>query len=108
MVENDVPVDQQLFGEGSYLRPQFIQPCRCEDVLIEGVTIISSPMWELHPLLCRNVTVRGVKVINHGPNSDGCDPESCTGVLIENCLFGIAMAAAWPNPVRTSSSATAR
>lgn len=44
-------------------------------------------MWELHPLRCRNVTVRGVKVISHGPNNDGCDLESCSDVLIENCLF---------------------
>ena len=87
MVEKDVPVEQRVCGEGSYLRPQFIQPFRCENVLIEGVTIINSPMWEIHPLLCRNVTVRGVKVNSHGQNNDGCDPESCTDVLIENCLF---------------------
>jgi polygalacturonase len=37
--------------------------------------------------LCRNVTVRGVKVSSHGPNNDGCDPESCTDVLIEDCVF---------------------
>jgi len=87
MVEKDVPVEQRVCGEGSYLRPQFIQPVRCENVLIEGITILNSPMWEIHPLLCRNVTVRGVKVNSHGPNNDGCDPESCTDVLIENCLF---------------------
>jgi polygalacturonase len=41
----------------------------------------------MHPLLCTNVTIRGVEVISHGPNNDGCDPESCQDVLIENCLF---------------------
>jgi len=70
-----------------YLRPNFIQPYRCRNVLIENVTIHNSPMWEIHPVLCSNVTVRGVKVITHGPNNDGCDPESCRDVLIENCLF---------------------
>jgi polygalacturonase len=44
-------------------------------------------MWVIHPVLCENVTVRGVSVISHGPNSDGCDPESCKNVLIENCTF---------------------
>ncbi|NJO23251.1 MAG: hypothetical protein HC868_10250 [Sphingomonadales bacterium] len=34
-----------------------------------------------------NVTIRGVTVESHGPNSDGCDPESCRDVLIENCTF---------------------
>src|SRR3954466_13565641 len=44
-------------------------------------------MWEIHPALSTNITVRGVKISSHGPNNDGCDPESCTDVLIENCEF---------------------
>jgi polygalacturonase len=56
-------------------------------VLIEGVTIIDSPMWEIHPVLCTNVTIRGVTIRSHGPNNDGCDPESCRDVLIERCTF---------------------
>jgi polygalacturonase len=87
MVETGVPVAQRVFAEASYLRPQFIQPYRCRNVLVEGVTIVNSPMWEIHPVLCRNVTVRGVTVVSHGPNNDGCNPESCREVLIERCLF---------------------
>lgn len=87
MAERDVPVEKRLFGDGSYLRPQFIQPYRCRNVLVEGVTIRNSPMWEIHPVLCQNVTVRGVKVTSHGPNNDGCNPESCTDVLIKDCYF---------------------
>jgi polygalacturonase len=87
MTEKGVPVSQRVFGEGSYLRPQFIQPYRSRNVLIEGVTIRNSPMWEIHPVLCTNVTVRGVKISTHGPNNDGCDPESCTDVLIKDCEF---------------------
>lgn len=87
MGEKDVPVSERVFGEGSYLRPNFIQPYRCQNVLIEGVTIKNSPMWEIHPVLCRNVTVQGVKINSHGPNNDGCDPESCTDVLIKDCQF---------------------
>lgn len=85
--ETATPVRERVFGEGHYLRPQFIQPYRCKDVLIDGVTIVNSPMWEVHPVLSRNVTVRNVKIASHGPNNDGCDPESCTDVLIENCVF---------------------
>jgi polygalacturonase len=44
-------------------------------------------MWEIHPVLCTNVTVRGVRVETHGPNNDGCNPESCRDVLIEDCYF---------------------
>ena len=87
MIEQAVPVSERIFGPGAYLRPQFIQPYRCKNVLIEGVTIINSPMWEIHPVLCQNVTVQGVNVKSHGPNNDGCDPESCRDVLIKGCVF---------------------
>ena len=87
MGTDGVPVEQRQFGEGFNLRPSFVEFNRCENVLIEGVKIRRSPMWELHPLLCTNVTVRGVDIFSHGPNNDGCDPESCSDVLIEKCLF---------------------
>jgi polygalacturonase len=87
MADEGVPVEQRQFGEGDYLRPNFIQFYRCRNVMVEGVRIRRSPMWEIHPVLCTNVTVRGVDIVSHGPNNDGCDPESCRDVLIENCLF---------------------
>jgi polygalacturonase len=87
MAERNVPVASRRFGVDSYLRPPFIQPYGCTNVLIEGVTIRNSPMWEINPVLCRNVTVRGVQIDSHGPNNDGCDPESCRDVLIERCRF---------------------
>jgi polygalacturonase len=85
--EDGLPVPRRVGGDGSYLRPNFIQPYRCRTVLIEGVTIVNSPMWEIHPVLCENVTIRNVRIISHGPNNDGCDPESCKDVLIEGCTF---------------------
>jgi len=87
MAEEGVPPAERIFGEGAYLRPNFVVFFRCRNVLVEGVTIRNSPMWEIHPALCSNVTVRGVKVISHGPNNDGCDPECSRDVLIEDCLF---------------------
>lgn len=87
MADKDVPVKDRVFGEGGYLRPMFIQPYRCTNVLIQGVTIRRSPMWEVHPVLCRNVTVQDVKISTHGPNNDGCDPESSRDVLIKDCVF---------------------
>jgi len=85
--ERGVPVKDRIFGKGEYLRPNFIQPYRSRNVLIEGIHIINSPMWEIHPVLSTNVTVRGVTISTHGPNNDGCDPESSRDVLIENCIF---------------------
>lgn len=85
--ERGVPVKDRIFGKGEYLRPNFIQPYRSRNILIEGIHIINSPMWEIHPVLSTNITVRGVKINTHGPNNDGCDPESSRDVLIEDCIF---------------------
>ena len=86
MAEAGAPVADRVF-DNNYLRPPFIQPYRCENVLISGVTIRNSPFWLVNPVLCKNVTVRDIYCHSYGPNSDGCDPESCTDVLIENCTF---------------------
>lgn len=87
MVAANVPVEQRWFGNGDYLRPAFIQFYGCEKVLIDGIHIRRSPMWNINPVMCRHVIVRGVDVMSHGPNNDGCNPESCQYVLIEGCVF---------------------
>lgn len=85
--EEGKPVAERLFGPEATIRPQFIQPYRCKNVLISDLTILRSPMWEVHPVECENVTVRRLTISSHGPNNDGCDPESCRDVLIEDCVF---------------------
>jgi polygalacturonase len=87
MGDKDISVVQRVFADGRLLRPNFIQPYRCANVLFEGFRMINSPMWEINPVLCRNVTVREIDIDTHGPNNDGCDPESCDGVLITGCTF---------------------
>lgn len=85
--EDGVDMKERRFTAKDGLRPQLINTYDCDGVLIENVTLLRSPFWVIHPLLCKNVTVRGVHINNDGPNGDGCDPESCDGVLIENCFF---------------------
>jgi polygalacturonase len=80
-------VENRIFGEGCYLRPNFIQPYRCKNILIDSITIKNSPMWVIHPVLSENVIVQNVTVISHGPNNDGCNPESSKNVLIKTCFF---------------------
>lgn len=87
MADDGVPVRERVFGPGHYLRPSFIQPYGCRNVVVSDVTIVRSPMWAIHPVLSRNVSVRGVTVDTHGPNNDGCDPECCRDVVIEGCAF---------------------
>lgn len=87
MSDKGIPVEQRVFGNGHGMRPQLINFYRCTNVLVENITMLRSPFWVLHPVLSKNITVRGCHFINNGPNGDGCDPESCEYVLIENCLF---------------------
>lgn len=87
LAEDNVDKDERHFDASHLLRPQLINFNTCENVLIEDVTLLRSPFWVIHPLLCKNVTVRRVHIDNDGPNGDGCDPESCDGVLIEDCIF---------------------
>ncbi len=88
LMTRGINVEERLFGEGYHLRPSFIQPFECSNILIEGVSIKRPPMWMVHPVLSKNITIKGVKFFsNDGPNGDGCNPECCKNVLIENCLF---------------------
>jgi len=87
MGERQVPVEERRFDIAHALRPQFVNLYRCRTVLIEDVELVSSPFWVLHPLMCEDLIVRGVRIDNYGPNGDGCDPESCRNVLIEGCTF---------------------
>jgi polygalacturonase len=85
--QTGVPVEQRVYGAGKKLRPNMIQPYKCKNILIEGITIRNSPMWHIHPVLSQNITVRNVRVTGPGPNNDGCNPESCKDVLIKGCFF---------------------
>ena len=85
--ESGAPLYERTYTEVDGLRPQTIHFNRCTTVLIEGVTLLNSPFWVIHPLMCNDLTVRGITANNNGPNGDGCDPESCRNVLIEDCVF---------------------
>lgn len=87
-VNAGLPVEQRD-GTKYHFRPAFIEPYDCERVLVEGVTFQNSPFWHLHPTLCHDVTISGVTVASTGPNTDGCDPESCDGVLIDRMSFNV-------------------
>ena len=41
----------------------------------------------MHPVLCRNVTVRNVTIYSRGAMVDGVDPESCADVHVHGCSF---------------------
>jgi polygalacturonase len=76
--------------ERGFLRPPFIQPMYCKNVLIEGITIINSPFWTVNPEFCENVTITRVTINNpKSPNTDGINPESCRYVHISDCHISV-------------------
>jgi polygalacturonase len=87
MAADGVPVKDRVFGKGHYMRPTMVEFYHCKNILIKDVTLIDAPFWLIHPTLSQNITVDGVVTNSLGPNNDGCDPESCTDVMIKNCSF---------------------
>jgi polygalacturonase len=84
-----LPDDPKQMKKG-FLRPPFIQPMYCKNVLIEGITIINSPFWTVNPEFCENVTITGVTINNPpSPNTDGINPESCKYVHISDCHISV-------------------
>ena len=74
-----------------FLRPNLLVLTNCDRVLLEDVTFQNSPAWCLHPLMSKNITIRGIFVKNpwYAQNGDGIDLESCSNVLIENSVFDV-------------------
>ena len=70
-------------------RPRLINLYRCKNVHISGITILNSPSWQVHPVLCEDICIDGVTIWGPGdsPNTDGIDPDSCKLVRISNCYI---------------------
>ncbi|WP_242841205.1 glycoside hydrolase family 28 protein [Clostridium akagii] len=84
--ENGFSVKKRILSdEVSTLRPSFLETVNCKNILIEGISIINSPMWEIHPCLSENILIKGVKIKTLYYNNDGIDPEFCKNVIIEDC-----------------------
>lgn len=92
-----VPLDSELLSDAqkttrnarriNQYRPTFMEPFRCDNILISDFYLRNSPFWEVHPTYCTNIHVTGLHINSHGRNNDGCDPDSSQYILIENCIF---------------------
>jgi len=90
VIGSEINEDYSEALQRRFFRPPFIQPIRCKNVRIEGITIVNSPFWTVNPEFCENVTVDRVTIANPlSPNTDGINPESCRYVHISNCHISV-------------------
>ena len=75
----------------TFLRPVLVSLRDCERVLLEDCTFQNSPCWNLHPLYCRDVVIRGVTVRNphYSANGDGIDIDACENVILADSSFDV-------------------
>ncbi len=86
-IDMNSPVEKRVY-DGRYgtpvFLPMFVSPTNCKDVLVEGVTLENTPFWNVVPVYCDGVIIRGITVHSVGiPRGDGIDIESSRNVLIE-------------------------
>ncbi len=81
--------DRDLYK--AFFRPPLLQLISCDRVLLEGPLFQNSPGWCIHPVLCTNLTVNEIMVVNpwYAQNGDGIDVESCSNVSIRNSHFDV-------------------
>ena len=74
-----------------YLRPALLSFIGCKRVLLEDATFENSPAWNVHPLMCEDITVRNATIRNpwYSQNGDGLDLESCRNVAVTGCSFDV-------------------
>lgn len=72
-------------------RPRSVFMRRCRNVRIQGITIRNSPSWTVHPMESENLDFINLSIQNpwDSPNTDGINPEACTGVRILGCRFSL-------------------
>jgi len=72
-------------------RPRTIQFINCNHITIDGIHILNSPCWTIHPIHCNDVTINNISIQNpyNSPNTDGINPESCSNVKISNCYIDV-------------------
>ncbi|WP_037289139.1 glycoside hydrolase family 28 protein [Saccharibacillus sacchari] len=74
-----------------YPRPKLIGLDRCRRVTLRDLHLVNSPSWTVNPMRCQDVTIDNLSILNpaDSPNTDGINPESCSGVRIVNCHIDV-------------------
>lgn len=73
----------------SNMRPVMVNMVECKNILVKDVVIQNPPAWNLHPLMCEDITIDHVTLRSpaYGQNGDALDLESCRNALVLNSTF---------------------
>lgn len=87
-----IPLSRRSFGKGAGIegqRPSFVVFWKCKNILIEGVTLINSPMWNIQPIYSQRIIIRGVTInsLSTPHNGDGVVLDSSRDILVEYNRF---------------------
>ena len=83
----DMPLESRLFdgsNGGELCHPTYFGPNNCKNILVENVKFLNSIFWNIAPIYCENIIIRGIEVSNEGlARTDGIDIDSSVNALIE-------------------------
>ncbi len=76
---------------GGAWRPKGVFLSHCEQIGLQGITIKNTPSWNLHPYFSNKLDFIDLKIESphDSPNTDGCDPESCSDVNVIGVNFSV-------------------
>ena len=72
-------------------RPNTIYTAHSSNIYFEGIKIMNSPSWTIHPYYSDHIYFYNVDVENpsDSPNTDGLDPDSSSYIDIVGCHFSV-------------------
>ena len=86
-IATKVPLEQRDFGKGSGMegmRPNFVVFWKSKNILVEGITLLDTPMWNVHLIYSERAIVRDITINSlRAPNGDGVVIDSSKDVLVE-------------------------
>jgi polygalacturonase len=78
----DTRAESQRWGR----RPFLLRIVRCQNVMLNGITLNYAAAWTSHYFQCKQVSVKNVKVVSRGvAHNDGMDIDGCQDVTIKYC-----------------------
>ena len=84
----EVNADDNSADVGNAKRQHTVQLEYCTNILIDGITIRDSLVYNIRPICCINLDIRNVKIIGCWRfNSDGIDMHNCENVHISDCFI---------------------